>query len=143
MNRQALRLFLMWGIPVVLGVAAVAAMMPSDGLDSHRNAGVGRPVKLPVVDAKLPVSAERFPPGPGSDIANAQCLICHSTGMVTRQPPLTEQEWATISNKMRVAYGAPLPEKDVDALARYLYSINGKKSDRAAAAPSVVDMQGS
>lgn len=47
MNRQALRLFLMWGIPVVLGVAAVAAMMPSDGLDSHRNAGVGRQSSSP------------------------------------------------------------------------------------------------
>lgn len=61
--------------------------------------------------------------------------------MVTKQPPLTEQEWATISKKMQASYGAPLPASDVDALAKYLYSINGRKAQGKG--PSVVDMQGS
>ncbi|KFL49731.1 hypothetical protein JM78_30985 [Burkholderia pyrrocinia] len=141
MNRQALRLALMWGIPVVAGVSAAVAIawIPESSFDWRRHSE--RVVKVPSLDVTLPVSADRFPPGKGSEIANAQCLICHSTGMVTRQPPLTEQEWATISNKMRLSYGAPLPAEQVDALAKYLYSINGRKADGKA--PSAVDMQGS
>ncbi|WP_261314131.1 c-type cytochrome [Burkholderia multivorans] len=139
MNSQALRLALMWGIPIVIGVTMAAAWMPEGGFDWQRHPE--RAVKIPSVDETLPVSAERFPPGQGSEIANAQCLICHSTGMVTRQPPLTEKEWATISNKMRLSYGAPLPVEQVDALAKYLYSINGRKE--TGNGPSVVDMQGS
>ncbi|WP_241011457.1 cytochrome c [Burkholderia sp. Ac-20392] len=139
MNRQALRLALMWGIPIVAGVAIAAAWMPTGGFDWRRHPE--RVAKIPSADVTLPVSAERFPPGQGSDIANAQCLICHSTGMVTRQPPLTEKEWATISNKMRLFYGAPLPADQVEALAKYLYSINGRKEEGKG--PSVVDMQGS
>jgi len=45
--------------------------------------------------------------------------------MVLRQPPLTEDVWRFEINKMRNAYGAPLPADQVDALARYLHSING------------------
>ncbi|WP_249202689.1 MULTISPECIES: c-type cytochrome [Burkholderia cepacia complex] len=141
MNRQALRLALMWAVPIVIGVTLAAAWIPEGDFDWRRHPE--RLVKIPSVDVTLPVSAERFPPGRGSDIANAQCLICHSTGMVTRQPPLTEKEWATISNKMRLSYGAPLPADQVDSLAKYLYSINGRKSDGASSQPSIVDMQGS
>lgn len=131
----------MWAVPIVIGVTLAAAWIPEGDFDWRRHPE--RLVKIPSVDVTLPVSAERFPPGRGSDIANAQCLICHSTGMVTRQPPLTEREWATISNKMRLSYGAPLPADQVDSLAKYLYSINGRKSDGASSQPSIVDMQGS
>ncbi|MBR8409046.1 cytochrome c [Burkholderia cenocepacia] len=131
----------MWAVPIVIGVTLAAAWIPEGDFDWRRHPE--RLVKIPSVDVTLPVSAERFPPGRGSDIANAQCLICHSTGMVTRQPPLTEKEWATISNKMRLSYGAPLPADQVDSLAKYLYSINGRKSDGASSQPSIVDMQGS
>jgi hypothetical protein len=54
-------------------------------------------------------------------------MICHSAGMVTRQPPLTYDNWKLEINKMRSAYGAPLPEDQVDSLAKYLTTINGKQ----------------
>jgi hypothetical protein len=44
--------------------------------------------------------------------------------MVLRQPPLTKDEWIGEINKMRNAYGAPLPAEQVDALATYLQSID-------------------
>jgi hypothetical protein len=53
-------------------------------------------------------------------------MICHSAGMVTRQSPLTYDEWKLEINKMRSAYGAPLPENQVDRLAKYLTTIAGK-----------------
>ncbi|WP_406869862.1 c-type cytochrome [Paraburkholderia fungorum] len=78
------------------------------------------------LSATLPDSQHIFPPGAGADIANSQCMICHSAGMVTRQPPLSISVWKSEINKMRTAYGAPMPEEQVDALAKYLTTINGK-----------------
>jgi mono/diheme cytochrome c family protein len=92
------------------------------------------------VAVELPTSKTLFPAGDGADIANGRCLICHSAGMVLLQPPLTQDEWRSEINKMRNAFGAPLPADQVDALARYLYHIDGSQApaDRA-----VFDGQGS
>ena len=72
------------------------------------------------VSVELPTSLTPFPAGEGAVIANAQCLICHSAGMVLRQPARTQEQWKETINKMRSAYGAPLPADQVDALAAYL-----------------------
>ena len=79
-----------------------------------------------MVSVELPVSSEIFPSGPGADVADSQCLICHSAGMVLRQPPLTKEEWRAEILKMRSAYGALLPVDQVDALSEYLQRINGR-----------------
>jgi mono/diheme cytochrome c family protein len=92
------------------------------------------------VEVEVPVSQVIFPPGKGADIANGQCLMCHSAGMVLRQPPLSHEEWAGEITKMRSAFGAPIPPDQVEALATYLQGINGRRSQRG---PSVVDGQGS
>ena len=76
------------------------------------------------VSVALPTSETSFPPGDGAEIT-PQCLICHSAGMVLRQPPLTREQWVGEINKMRSAYGAPLPADQVDRLADYLFRING------------------
>jgi mono/diheme cytochrome c family protein len=72
------------------------------------------------VSVELPTSQTPFPAGEGAVIANSQCLICHSAGMVLRQPARTQEQWKETINKMRSAYGAPLPAEQVDALAAYL-----------------------
>jgi mono/diheme cytochrome c family protein len=79
-----------------------------------------------IVRVELPASDETFPPGVGANIATSQCLICHSAGMVLRQPPLTKDEWRAEIMKMRSAYGAPLPDDQVDGLSEYLKSIGGQ-----------------
>jgi mono/diheme cytochrome c family protein len=79
------------------------------------------------VTVKLPDSERVFPPGAGAEIANSQCMICHSAGMVTRQPPLRFEEWKAEINKMRNAYGAPMPAEQVEELATYLTAIRGKQ----------------
>jgi mono/diheme cytochrome c family protein len=80
-----------------------------------------------MVRVELPASDEIFPPGVGADIATSQCLICHSAGMVLQQPPLTKSEWRAEIIKMRSAYGAPIPDDQVDGLSEYLKSINGQQ----------------
>ena len=46
--------------------------------------------------------------------------------MVLRQPPLMQDEWVGEINKMRNAFGAPLPAEQVEVLAKYLHSINSR-----------------
>lgn len=76
------------------------------------------------VTAEFPDSRTVFPPGNGADIANSQCMICHSAGMVTRQPRLSLSAWTGEINKMRTAYGAPIPQEQVETLAKYLETMN-------------------
>ena len=91
------------------------------------------PLPWPAVKVDLPVSNAYFPAGDGADVANAQCLICHSAGMVLRQPTLTQKEWVAEINKMRSAFGAPLPAAQVDALAKYLSGLPDHDWTRPAA----------
>ena len=80
-----------------------------------------------VVRVELPANDVPFPPGVGEDIASSQCLICHSAGMVLTQPPLKKDEWRAEIMKMRTAYGAPIPDEQVDGLSEYLRNINGRQ----------------
>jgi len=80
-----------------------------------------------IVRVALPENDEPFPPGIGADLAGSQCLICHSAGMVLTQPPLKKDEWRAEIMKMRSAYGAPIPEDQVDGLSEYLNKISGRQ----------------
>jgi cytochrome c5 len=81
-------------------------------------------VRWTKVNVQLPTSLAVFPAGRGADIANSQCLMCHSADMVLYQPTRTQEQWKETINKMRSAYGAPLPAEQVDALAAYLFGLN-------------------
>ena len=133
---------LVWTVPILLGIAlAVGLAWPrtTDSQTSVDGSVSGRGLNWAKVSVELPTSETSFPPGDGADIT-PQCLICHSAGMVLRQPPLTLDEWIGEINKMRNAFGAQLPADQVETLAKYLYSIDGHQ---AQAGPAVVDGQGS
>jgi mono/diheme cytochrome c family protein len=143
MNSSVRDIALISAIPILLGIALATGLTWPRAVDSAP--AVKEAVKAPVqkwakVSVELPASQTPFPPGDGAVIANAQCLICHSAGMVLRQPPLTQDEWVGEINKMRNSYGAPLPADQIDALAKYLRSINSGQSPKG---PSAVDGQGS
>lgn len=144
MNAKLSRIATVWAAPVLLG--AIAAVVGSHYLpesiaeQSKRQAELVPPVRFTAVNVTLPSGSAMFPPGEGSEIANANCVMCHSTGMVLRQPALTVDEWKTEIMKMRGAFGAPIPADQVDELARYLGVINGRKSESG---PSAVDKQAS
>lgn len=105
-------------LPTIIGLTLLTSVAPQ--LWAQNQASTERPdtrwAKMSVV---LPTSATTFPAGDGADVANSQCLICHSAGMVLRQPALSESQWQTIIGKMRTAYGAPLPADQINALAAY------------------------
>ena len=134
---------LIWALPTIFGIALATGLAWLSTSDS--TAVAAKPATEPVREwataaVDLPASELSFPPGKGADIANGQCLICHSAGMVLRQPPLTRDEWAGEIRKMRNSFGAPLPTDQVEALARYLYSVAGRPSSSG---PQILDEQGS
>jgi cytochrome c551/c552 len=73
-----------------------------------------------LVKIELPAETNAFKPGPGSEIANGQCLICHSVEYVTTQPLMPASFWTAEAKKMRDKYGAPLPEEQMGPLVVYL-----------------------
>jgi mono/diheme cytochrome c family protein len=144
MNTNLRNVALIWAVPILLGIALATGLASPHAADSTaavEKKATGPVLKWAKVSVDLPVSHTAFPPGNGADIANGQCLICHSAGMVLRQPPLTLDEWTGEINKMRTAFGAPLPADQVGALAKYLQGINGQR--QSPGAPAAVDEQGS
>ena len=141
MNARLRRTILVWAVPVLVGgVAAIVGgyyLPESIAAQAKRQSNIAL-ANFATINVSLPTGAAVFPAGQGSDIANANCLICHSAGMVLRQPPLTVEEWKTEIKKMKMSFGAPIPQEQIDALADYLGSINGRPSD---VGPATVDSQ--
>jgi cytochrome c551/c552 len=77
---------------------------------------------------ELPPETRTFRPGPAFEIANAQCLICHSEDYVAIQPPLARTFWKNNVQKMQQKYGAPIPEDQVEPLVDYLAKAYGADS---------------
>ena len=69
---------------------------------------------------ELPAETGVFRTGPGVEIANGQCLVCHSVEYVATQPPLPRAFWTAAVKKMREKYGAAIPEEQVESLLDYL-----------------------
>ncbi len=109
-------------LPVLLlaGTVATAAMVPP------RSEAQTVPV-LKSMKVTLPESTAVFPPGPGADVANANCVACHSVDMVMNQPVMPKAAWEAEVNKMRNVYKANVAESIVAAIADYLTSIKGPK----------------
>jgi cytochrome c5 len=113
-----------WATPIALAglvLVAGASQLRAENTSSSQGKPPGQSdVRWTKVSVQLPTSLTPFPAGAGADIANSQCLICHSADMVLLQPTRTREQWKETINKMRSAYGAPLPAEQVDALAAYL-----------------------
>ncbi len=79
------------------------------------------------VSIKFPPETIKFKPGPGMEVANANCSTCHSAAYVYTQPPLTKAQWTAEVNKMKAVYGAPIAPEDVNTIVDYLMAQNGKQ----------------
>jgi hypothetical protein len=73
----------------------------------------------------VPTSDAMFPPGPGSDVINNNCLACHSADHVLNQPSLSRDAWQEVVNKMITAYKAPVSPEDSKAIVDYLVRTKG------------------
>jgi cytochrome c551/c552 len=77
-------------------------------------------VTAPALDIKLPPETGAFKQDIGAEIANGQCLTCHSVEYVVIQPPMQRAFWKAEVQKMQQKYGAPIPEEQVEAVVDYL-----------------------
>jgi mono/diheme cytochrome c family protein len=82
-------------------------------------------------DFKLPPETARFKPGPGAELATAQCQICHSADYIATQPRLSRAAWQATVKKMREKYGAPIPVDQDPALVDYLAKTYGAENPPA------------
>jgi hypothetical protein len=73
----------------------------------------------------LPPEVTRPRLGPGAEVLQAQCAICHSLDYITTQPPLTRAQWQASVQKMQQKYGAPVPTNVVPRLVDYLVKSYG------------------
>ncbi|KVE30218.1 hypothetical protein WI93_08200 [Burkholderia vietnamiensis] len=144
MNARLKHMTAMLAAPValgaLLGLVGRHYLPESIAAQAARQEAIAPPVHLSALSVTLPPGQATFPPGPGAAIANANCVMCHSTGMVLRQPPLTTDEWKVEITKMHNAFGAPISPDQIDTLAHYLNGIDGRKPQ---AGPSGVDNQAS
>lgn len=77
------------------------------------------------VTIALPPEKGAYKSASGVELAQANCLMCHSTEYVTTQPPMPRKYWEATVKKMKEKFGAPTPDAQVTALVNYLVSAYG------------------
>jgi len=87
-------------------------------------------------EIQLPPETGAFKQDTGAEIANGQCLICHSVEYVSSQPLMGRAFWKASVVKMQQKYGAPVPEAQVEPLADYLTKNYGASTNTASTSPS-------
>src|SRR5882724_5487178 len=87
------------------------------------------------VEIQLPPEINAFKQDVGAELANAQCLVCHSVEYVSMQPPMTRAFWKSTVQKMQQKYGAAVADKQVDPLADYLTRNYGVSTNGAVPMP--------
>src|SRR3989442_14431403 len=97
---------------------------------------MGSLVRVLALEIQLPPETAAFRQDKGAEIANGQCLICHSVEYVTMQPPMPRAFWKASVQKMQQKYGAPIPNEQVEQLSDYLTKNYGVSTNGAAALAS-------
>jgi cytochrome c551/c552 len=77
-------------------------------------------VRTSALDIQLPPETGAFKQDVGAEIANGQCLTCHSVEYVVIQPPMQRAFWKAEVQKMQQKYGAQIPDQQVEAVVDYL-----------------------
>ena len=104
---------------------AVLPMVAVLGLGVAASRPVATITTLKSLKLDVPTSDAMFPPGPGSDAMNNNCLACHSADHVLNQPSLSREAWQEVVDKMIRAYKAPVSADDAKAIVDYLARTKG------------------
>ena len=103
--------------------APAAAPAPTPSPDTRADKVTGGGFTLTSSTIELPTSDRAFPPGPGVEIVQQNCVACHSAGMVLNQPALPKATWDAEVHKMMTVYKAPVSPEDAATIIDYLASI--------------------
>ena len=105
--------------PLLLSSLASAALIL--GTATHAAA----PFTLKSTTVELPSGDRAFPAGPNVDVVSANCVTCHSAGMILNQPTLKRAAWDAEVHKMISVYKAPVEEADAALIIDYLAKTKG------------------
>ena len=94
-------------------------------------------------EIQLPPETGAFKQDIGAEIANGQCLICHSVEYVSSQPTMGRAFWKGSVVKMQQKYGAPIPDVQVEPLVDYLTKNYGIATNAASGTASASTGNGS
>lgn len=109
-----------------LAIGTLAACSPDQAADNRQQT---RLATLHSTSITLPEDDQTFGDGAALAPLNAHCLACHSATMVLYQPRLTAAQWQAIVDKMRDAYGAPIPAGQAPVLVDALISLQTRHAD--------------
>src|SRR5438128_11640782 len=65
-------------------------------------------------------------PGPGSEVAQRSCVLCHSTDYIVTQPPGDANQWDGVVTTMITASGARLSDADAKTITESLARQSGQ-----------------
>ncbi len=105
MKRMVLLILLIAGAALLVGAGALPQV---------------RSIELPPDN---PMS--QLKPGPGVEVVRADCVACHSTDYIVRQPRGDAKRWGAEVKKMISVYGAPVDEADAKVVVNYLATAYG------------------
>jgi mono/diheme cytochrome c family protein len=77
------------------------------------------------VSITLPPETGTYKAAAGAELAQANCLTCHSVEYVTSQPPMPRKFWEANVKKMKEKFGAPIPDDQIAKIADYLTATYG------------------
>jgi len=80
--------------------------------------------------------------GEGVEVVRANCIACHSTDYIVRQPGRDMQQWEAEIKKMVTVFGAPVSDPDAKILSKYLASAYGPAAKRESDKPGAVRATG-
>lgn len=63
--------------------------------------------------------------GPGVETVRANCVACHSTDYIVRQPGGDAKKWGAEVKKMIETFGAPISDADAKVIVEYLTASYG------------------
>lgn len=107
--------------------AAFRRLLPALVLLSLSSTTFALDIDLPPETATYRASAL-----PGYQLAQQNCMTCHSAQYVQTQPPaMPRSYWEATVKKMKAAYGAQFPDGDIPALVDYLSKTYGAEAAAA------------
>lgn len=104
-----------------LARSLLARSLPAIALFAFSSAAFGLDINLPPETAVYRPSTL-----PGYQLAQQNCMTCHSAQYPETQPPgLSHSFWEAEVKKMKATYGAQFSDADVPAIADYLTAVYG------------------
>ena len=112
MKRHARILRRLWMFTSLIMLLVIAAL-------AQKNPSV-KSIELPADNA-----AAKLKSGPGADATELNCMGCHSTDYIVRQPGSDAEHWQAEVTKMTKVFGASITDEDAKVIVNYLATAYG------------------